>query len=97
MKCPACAASELVHDTRNLPYTFDCETTIIPTVVGDYCPACNEGVLDTSESARVIAAMLAFRRFSHMKLGQLKNDPQTGMAGGDAGTLDADDIGAESI
>jgi len=78
MRCPVCAASELVHDTRNLPYTCDCETMIIPAVVGDYCPACNEGVLDAPESARVIAAMLAFVAFNKMKLGQLKNGIQTG-------------------
>lgn len=62
MKCPVCGAAELAHDTRNLPYTFDCETTTIPAVVGDYCPACNEGVFDASESARVIAAMLTLHR-----------------------------------
>ena len=62
MQCPACGAAELVHDTRELPYTYKGETTIIPGVVGDYCPACGESVLDAVESARVSAAMLAFNR-----------------------------------
>lgn len=62
MKCPVCGAAELVHDTRNLPYTCDGEATTIQAVVGDYCPACGEGVFDASESARAVAAMLAFRR-----------------------------------
>ena len=62
MQCPACGAAELVHDTRELPYTYKGETTIIPGVVGDYCPACGESVFDAVESARVSAAMLAFNR-----------------------------------
>lgn len=62
MKCPNCGAAELVRDTRDLPYTYKGETTTIPDVVGDYCPACSESVLDASESARVSAAMLAFNR-----------------------------------
>lgn len=62
MKCPACGAAKLVHDTRELPYTYKAETTTIPAVVGDYCPACGESVLDAAESVRVSAAMLAFNR-----------------------------------
>lgn len=62
MKCPNCGAAELVRDTRDLPYTYKGETTTIPDVVGDHCPACGESVLDASESARVSAAMMAFNR-----------------------------------
>jgi HTH-type transcriptional regulator/antitoxin MqsA len=62
MKCPACGAAGLVHDTRDLPYTYKGETAVIPAVVGEYCPACSEAVLDVAESARVSAAMLAFNR-----------------------------------
>jgi len=62
MKCPACGAAELVHDTRELPYTYKGETITIPAVVGDYCSACGESVLDAAESARVSAGMLAFNR-----------------------------------
>lgn len=62
MRCPICPAIELVRDTRELPYTYKGETTTIPDVVGDYCPACGESVLDASESARVSTAMSAFNR-----------------------------------
>ncbi|MDA8483264.1 type II toxin-antitoxin system MqsA family antitoxin [Pseudomonas resinovorans] len=62
MKCPSCAASELVHDTRDMPYTYKNESTTIPTVTGDFCPACGETVLDAAESARVSAAMLEFNK-----------------------------------
>jgi HTH-type transcriptional regulator/antitoxin MqsA len=62
MRCPVCAAAELVRDTRDLPYTYKGETTTISDVVGDYCPACGESVLDVPESERVSAAMLVFNR-----------------------------------
>ena len=44
MKCPCCAAAELVHDTRDMPYIYKGETTTIPAVTGDFCPACGEVV-----------------------------------------------------
>lgn len=62
MRCPVCAAAELVHDTRDLSYTYKGETTAIAAVAGECCPACGESVLDPAESARVGAAMLAFNR-----------------------------------
>ncbi|MDZ4314860.1 MAG: type II toxin-antitoxin system MqsA family antitoxin [Azonexus sp.] len=62
MKCPSCAAAELVHDTRDLPYTYKGESTILPALTGDFCPACGEVVLDMVESARTSAAMLAFNK-----------------------------------
>jgi HTH-type transcriptional regulator/antitoxin MqsA len=62
MKCPICAAAELVHDTRDMPYIYKGEPTVIPEVTGDFCPACGEAVLDRAESARTSAAMLAFNK-----------------------------------
>ncbi|MBC7376537.1 MAG: type II toxin-antitoxin system MqsA family antitoxin [Burkholderiaceae bacterium] len=62
MKCPICAAAELVHDTRDMPYIYKGEQTVIPEVTGDFCPACGEAVLDRTESARTSAAMLAFNK-----------------------------------
>jgi HTH-type transcriptional regulator / antitoxin MqsA len=52
MKCPICGAAELVRDTRDMPYTYKGETTLIPAVTGDYCPACAEVVLDIAEAQR---------------------------------------------
>lgn len=60
MKCPVCGAAELIHDTRDLPYTYKGETTSIAAVTGDYCPACAESVLDAAESNRVMREMSAF-------------------------------------
>jgi HTH-type transcriptional regulator/antitoxin MqsA len=53
---------ELVRDIRDLPYTYKGETTLIPAVTGDFCPGCEEAVLDMAESARVSAAMLEFNK-----------------------------------
>lgn len=62
MKCPICAEAELVHDTRDIPYTYKGESTVIPGVTGDFCPACGEVILDATESARSSAMMLEFNR-----------------------------------
>lgn len=62
MKCPSCGAATLVRKTRALRYAYRGETTTIPRVKGEHCPACGEAVLGASESARVSAATLAFNR-----------------------------------
>lgn len=62
MKCSMCGAADLVHDIRDMPYTYKGETTIIRDVEGDYCPACGEAVLDEAQGERVSAAMLEFNR-----------------------------------
>jgi HTH-type transcriptional regulator/antitoxin MqsA len=62
MRCPICAQAELVADTRELPYTYKGESTSIPAVTGEFCPACGEAILDASESARASALMLEFNR-----------------------------------
>jgi len=62
MKCPSCGAAKLVHDTRDLPYTYKGETTLLHHVTGDYCPACNESILDATESRRTMNMMLEFKK-----------------------------------
>ena len=62
MKCPVCGAAELIHDTRDLPYTYKGETTLVVAVTGDFCPACAESVLDSAESDRVMREMRAFSK-----------------------------------
>ena len=52
MKCPVCGAAELGRDTRDMPYTYKGESTVIPALTGDYCPACAEVVLDMEEAER---------------------------------------------
>jgi len=62
MKCPVCGAAELIHDTRDIPYTYKGETTVIAEVTGDFCPACAESILDAAESNRVMREMRAFSK-----------------------------------
>lgn len=62
MKCPVCGAAELIHDTRDQPYTYKGETTVIAAVTGDFCPACAESLLDAAESNRVMREIRAFSK-----------------------------------
>lgn len=61
MKCPVCGAAKLVRDTRDLPYTYKGETTILKTT-GDFCPACGESIHDKEDSERVMREMQVFSR-----------------------------------
>ena len=62
MKCPVCGAAELIHDTRGLPYTYKGETTVIPAVTGDFCPACSEAILDREQGDRYSELTGMFQR-----------------------------------
>ena len=62
MKCPYCGEAQLKKGTRDLPYTYKGEKTLIKAVRGDFCPACDEVVLDSSESARTSELMLKFNK-----------------------------------
>lgn len=62
MKCPVCGGAELVRDTRDIPYMYKGESTTIPDVSGEFCPACGEAVLERKESARVSSLMLEFNK-----------------------------------
>ena len=62
MKCPVCGAAHLIHDTRDLPYTYKGESTVIPAVTADFCPACGESITDMSETERVMHEMQAFHK-----------------------------------
>lgn len=62
MKGPVCGAAELIRDTRDLPYTHKGETTVIPAVTADFCPACDESITNMREmqsfNKQVNAAMV---------------------------------------
>jgi HTH-type transcriptional regulator/antitoxin MqsA len=51
-----------VYDTRDMPYAYKGEATVIPALTGDFCPACGEAILDAAESTRSSALMLEFNR-----------------------------------
>lgn len=62
MECPVCGAARLIHDTRDLPYTYKGETTVIPAVTADICPACGESITDMAETERVMREMQTFNK-----------------------------------
>lgn len=62
MQCSNCGAAKLVHDTRDQTYTYKGESTILAQVTGDFCPACDESILDAEESRRTMNLMLAFNK-----------------------------------
>jgi HTH-type transcriptional regulator/antitoxin MqsA len=62
MKCPCCGAAELIHDTRDISYSYKGEATSIPTVTGDFCPACGEVILDRAEGDRYSELIGSFQR-----------------------------------
>lgn len=62
MKCPLCGEQDLVYGAKDMEYAYKGESTTIFAVKGDYCPACNEGVLGLDESKRVNGVMLAFNK-----------------------------------
>ncbi len=62
MKCPCCGAADLIHDTRDIAYTYKGETTSIPAVTGDFCPACGEAVLNREQGDRYSELLGVFQR-----------------------------------
>ena len=62
MKCPSCGAAKLIHDTRDMPYTYKGELTTVPAVTGDFCPACNEVVLNREHGDRYSELIGAFQK-----------------------------------
>ena len=62
MKCVSCGAAELVHETRDLAFVYKGETTTVPAVTGDFCPACGEAVLDREQGDRYASLIGRFQR-----------------------------------
>ncbi|SJM89429.1 type II toxin-antitoxin system MqsA family antitoxin [Crenothrix polyspora] len=58
MKCSACVMTELIHDTRNIPYSYKGDATFIPVISGDFYPACDESILATEQFRCVMDIML---------------------------------------
>ena len=62
MKCPCCGGAELIHDTRDMPYIYKGQTTNIPAVTGEFCPACAEVILDREHGDRYSDLLGQFQR-----------------------------------
>lgn len=62
MKCLICGETELVQATRDLPYIYKGEKTIIAQVEADWCEACGESLTGPEESSPVMEAMARARQ-----------------------------------
>ena len=62
MKCVACGQAELISDTRDVSFTYKGESTLIPAVTGDFCPACHEILLDQKQGDRYSELIGLFQR-----------------------------------
>ena len=54
MKCPCCGGAELVHDTRDVPYSYKGKTIVVLALTADFCPACEEIILDQENGDRYV-------------------------------------------
>jgi HTH-type transcriptional regulator/antitoxin MqsA len=52
----------MVHETRDVTYNYKGQKTIIPDVIGYFCPACDESLHNADDSERLNAAMLEFNK-----------------------------------
>ena len=59
---PCCGAAKLIHDSRDLPYTYKSQITTIPAVTGDFCPACGEVILNRAHGDRYSELTGVFKR-----------------------------------
>jgi len=62
MLCPSCGKAKLIHDTRDVPYTYMCQSTVLPSVTGYFCSVCTEYLLRGEEVERVGELMLQFNQ-----------------------------------
>lgn len=62
MKCICCGKAQMVRETHDVLYTYKGQSTTIPEVSGEYCPACKESLHNKEESEYLNAAMLAFTK-----------------------------------
>jgi HTH-type transcriptional regulator/antitoxin MqsA len=60
MECPNCDNQELILQTTDIHYSYRGEYTLIKNVTGEFCPSCEEMVLEHEEAQRVSDTMAAF-------------------------------------
>lgn len=62
MRCPVCGDAELIHEVRDVPYSYKGVSTVIHEVEGDFCRACGESLTGPEETKRVMQAMGDFMK-----------------------------------
>ncbi len=60
--CPECGSSSPAHATRDMPYTYKGQSTIIPAVRGYHCANCGEVTLDRDAIDRFSELVGEFQR-----------------------------------
>lgn len=45
MQCPFCDRTDLIHDVRDMSYTYKGKSTTIADIEGHFCRGCKEGIL----------------------------------------------------
>ena len=62
MKCPVCGGAELIHEARDVPFTYKGRKFIVEGVIGQHCPACGETVMTEAESDTYTAKTMLLRK-----------------------------------
>ncbi len=62
MKCPVCGGVELIHEARDVPFTYKGRKFIVEGVIGQHCPACGETVMTEAESDVYAAKTMLLRK-----------------------------------
>jgi HTH-type transcriptional regulator/antitoxin MqsA len=62
MKCSKCQGNTLVHDTRDVSYSYKGKHQTVYQVTGHFCTQCEEIHLDEVEKARVKIEVIQFNR-----------------------------------
>jgi HTH-type transcriptional regulator/antitoxin MqsA len=62
MQCPICADADLIHDTRDVQYTYKGESTVFDNITADFCPACGEFILDADEARQFGGLVRGFNK-----------------------------------
>lgn len=58
--CPSCGASEMVCESRDIPFDYKGERHIVPHVRGWYCTSCGEALFADGEGTRYAADIDSF-------------------------------------
>lgn len=58
--CPLCGVAMLVRGPRDMPYTYKGHSTVIRSIIGDFCPACTHLLFDLDEARRAMKLMREF-------------------------------------
>lgn len=59
--CPQCGTPSPVHDTRDVPYVYKGQATVIAAVEGYHCTNCGEVTLDRDAAERYGDLVEAFQ------------------------------------